>query len=204
VSGMMSRFKSVRRRMHYARQIVGKLGGVHPRECNICGYSGLFAASGLPPRFDAQCPSCKSLERHRHQYLWLKEHEGDLRGKRILHFAPEPVMRKIYSGLAATYLSADIAGYADRILNIEAIDLPDESWDVVVATMAPTRPSGSRSPASRSRPSQRPSPTSIFTRPRAAAASTLRISASRLRPAARRSPAGASTCPSAASACGSR
>jgi len=133
VSGMMSRLKSVRRRMHYARQIVGKLGGVHPRECNICGYSGLFAASGLPPRFDAQCPSCKSLERHRHQYLWLKEHEGDLRGKRILHFAPEPVMRKIYSGLAATYLSADIAGYADRILNIEAIDLPDESWDVVVA-----------------------------------------------------------------------
>jgi SAM-dependent methyltransferase len=87
----------------------------------------------MPPRFDAECPSCRSLERHRHQYLWIKPHESALRGKRILHFAPEPVMRKIYSSLAASYLSADIAGYADRILNIEAIDMPDESWDVVVA-----------------------------------------------------------------------
>jgi hypothetical protein len=113
LSGLISRLRAVRRRMHYARQIVGKLGGVHPRDCNICGYSGLFSASGLPPRFDAQCPSCRSLERHRHQYLWIKPHESALRGKRILHFAPEPVMRKIYSGLAATYLSADIAGYAD-------------------------------------------------------------------------------------------
>ena len=119
--------------MHYARQIVGKLGGVHPRDCNICGYSGLFTASGLPPRFDAQCPSCRSLERHRHQHLWIKPHESTVRGKRILHFAPEPVMRRIYSAHASTYLSADIAGHADRILNIEAIDMPDESWDVVVA-----------------------------------------------------------------------
>ena len=66
----------------------GGPGAIVPRR-------GLFAASGMPPRFDAQCPSCKSLERHRHQYLWLKEHEGALRKKRILHFAPEPVMRKI-------------------------------------------------------------------------------------------------------------
>jgi SAM-dependent methyltransferase len=130
---MLSRLRAVRRRMHYARKIVRSLGGVYPRDCNICGYSGLFSATGMPPRFDAVCPSCKSMERHRHQYLWIKPHEGELRGKRILHFAPEPVMRKIYSGLAAAYLSADIAGYADRVLNIEAIDMPDESWDVVVA-----------------------------------------------------------------------
>lgn len=130
---MLSRLRALRRRMHYARKIVRSLGGVHPRDCNICGYSGLFSASGMPPRFDAECPSCKSLERHRHQHLWIKPHESELAGKRILHFAPEPVMRKIYSGLAASYLSADIAGYADRVLNIEAIDMPDGSWDVVVA-----------------------------------------------------------------------
>lgn len=130
---MFSRLRALRRRMHYARKIVKNLGGVHPRDCNICGYSGLFSATGMPPRFDAECPSCKSLERHRHQFLWIKPHESELAGKRILHFAPEPVMRKIYSGLAASYLSADIAGYADRILNIEAIDMADSSWDVVVA-----------------------------------------------------------------------
>src|SRR5512147_1992251 len=102
--------------MHYAAQVLKKLGGVYPRDCNICGYSGMFRASGLPPRFDALCPSCKSLERHRHQYLWIQQNEEALRNKRILHFAPEPVMRKIYSSLAASYLSADIARGADRVL----------------------------------------------------------------------------------------
>jgi len=129
----MARLRAARHQIHYARQILKRLGGVHPRDCNICGYSGMFKASGLPPRFDALCPACKSLERHRHQCLWIKQNESALRNKRILHFAPEPVMRKVYSGLAASYLSADIAGYADRVLNIEAIDMPDASWDVVVA-----------------------------------------------------------------------
>lgn len=129
----MHRLKAVRHNIHYARKVLSRLDGVYPRECNICGYSGKFKAIGMPPRFDASCPSCRSLERHRHQYLWIKQNEDALRNKRILHFAPEPVMRKVYSGLAATYLSADIAGYADRVLNIEAIDMPDASWDIVVA-----------------------------------------------------------------------
>jgi SAM-dependent methyltransferase len=131
--GLLGQLRSVRRRIHYARKLLKGLGGVHPRDCNICGYSGLFRASGLPPRFDAECPSCRSLERHRHQMLWIKQNEDKLRNKRLLHFAPEPVMRRIYGALAVSYLSADIAGYADRVLNIEAIDMPDESWDVVVA-----------------------------------------------------------------------
>ena len=131
--GLLRQLRSVRRRINYARKVLKGLGGVYPRDCNICGYSGLFRASGLPPRFDAECPSCRSLERHRHQMLWIKQNEDRLRNKRLLHFAPEPVMRRIYGALAASYLSADIAGYADRVLNIEAIDMPDESWDVVVA-----------------------------------------------------------------------
>jgi len=131
--GLIRRLREVRWQIHYACKIFKALSGVYPRDCNICGYSGLFKAEGMPPRFDALCPSCKSLERHRHQYLWIKQNEGALRGKRILHFAPEPMMRKIYSGLASTYLSADIAGYAERVLNIEAIDMPAASWDIVVA-----------------------------------------------------------------------
>lgn len=131
--GLIVRLKAARRHIHYARKVLKGLSGVYPRDCNICGYSGLFRASGLPPRYDAECPSCRSLERHRHQVLWIRRNEEAVRNKRILHFAPEPVMRKVYGGLASSYLSADIAGYADRVLNIEAIDMPDESWDVVVA-----------------------------------------------------------------------
>jgi predicted Zn-ribbon and HTH transcriptional regulator len=63
----------------YARRIRKQLKGVHPRICNICGYAGLFKAHGLPPRYDVRCPNCKSLERHRHQALWISGNAGELR-----------------------------------------------------------------------------------------------------------------------------
>lgn len=132
--GLWSRLKSARWRARYVRRIWKRLDGVHPRECNICGYAGMFSAHGLPPRFDARCPACGSLERHRHQVLWISRQEDTVRNKRVLHFAPEPVLRRFYSGLAATYVSADIVkGRADMALNIERIDQPDGSWDVVIA-----------------------------------------------------------------------
>ena len=118
----------------YARRIRKQLNGVHPRTCNICGYAGLFKAHGLPPRYDARCTSCNSLERHRHQALWIDANGGALRGKRILHFAPEALLSNIYRGLASTYASANIVpDRADLVLNMENIDQPDDSWDVVVA-----------------------------------------------------------------------
>lgn len=39
--------------------------GVMQRECTLCGFHGYFKWFGMPPRFDARCPSCGSLERHR-------------------------------------------------------------------------------------------------------------------------------------------
>ena len=39
--------------------------GVTPRTCPICGYHGLFQVFGTPPRYDARCGGCGSLERHR-------------------------------------------------------------------------------------------------------------------------------------------
>jgi SAM-dependent methyltransferase len=111
-----------------------RLPGQHPRECNICGYVGLFRAVGMPPRFDAKCRKCRSLERHRHQALWIRANEDKLKGKRILHFAPETCLRPLYRSLAQHYLSANLRPWnSDIALNIEQIDQPDESWDVVVA-----------------------------------------------------------------------
>ncbi|HWA49365.1 MAG TPA: class I SAM-dependent methyltransferase [Dongiaceae bacterium] len=118
----------------YARRIRKQLNGVHPRICNICGYEGLFKAHGFPPRYDARCPNCKSLERQRHQALWIADNAAELRGRRILHFSPEVLLSKLYRGMASTYASANIVpGLADLTLNIERIDQPDASWDVVVA-----------------------------------------------------------------------
>ncbi len=131
---LKQRLRALVHDLHYLRQIWSTLRGVHPRHCNICGYRGRFRAHGIPPRQDAHCPSCHALERHRHQALWIRNNEDALRGKRILHFAPEGALRKLYRALAATYASANIVpGKADLVLNIERIDQPDDAWDVVVA-----------------------------------------------------------------------
>lgn len=131
---LKKRLRALARDLRYLRQVWRMLNGVYPRQCNICGYTGLFKAHGMPPRLDARCPSCHALERHRHQALWIKDNEAELRNKRILHFAPEGTLRKLYRPLASTYASANIApGRADLVLNLERIDQPDGSWDVVVA-----------------------------------------------------------------------
>lgn len=69
------------------------LQGLHPRECPCCGYLGIFKAFGNPPRYDAKCPQCGSLERHRLLFL-IDRDKGILDGvQSILHFAPEPIVR---------------------------------------------------------------------------------------------------------------
>ena len=46
----------------YLKNISKNLQGVYPRECPCCGYLGKFKAFGHPPRYDAICPQCGSLE----------------------------------------------------------------------------------------------------------------------------------------------
>jgi hypothetical protein len=110
------------------------LSGVRHR-CNVCGYEGRFRAFGHPPRYGAQCPRCLSLERHRLLKLWTDSHSEALKGKTILHFAPEPSVSRFLKELAGEYLSADLdSNYADVVVNIEDMALPDAFADVVVAS----------------------------------------------------------------------
>lgn len=110
-----------------------------PRICNICGYKGAFYPAGFPYglqlRLDAGCPSCGSLERHRLLKLWLDNNARALSG-RVLHFAPEAPVTSIVNVRATDYITADID--VDRntttVMNIEQIDLPDESVDAVICS----------------------------------------------------------------------
>jgi SAM-dependent methyltransferase len=85
-------------------------------------------------RPDAVCPRCGSHERHRLLRLWL-ERRGELAG-RVLHFAPEYCLEgwlRRRPGL--DYVTSDFAGGgADLRLDMTAIDLPDASVDVVIAS----------------------------------------------------------------------
>ncbi|HXI87164.1 MAG TPA: methyltransferase domain-containing protein [Parvularculaceae bacterium] len=105
-----------------------------PRECPICGYHGVFASAGQPPRPDARCPKCRSRERHRLIHLFLERRGLDLAdGRAILHFAPEKHFVERYGALQS-YDTADITpGKAKLTLDIQKIARPDESYDVVIA-----------------------------------------------------------------------
>ncbi|ANY78289.1 hypothetical protein BB934_08615 [Microvirga ossetica] len=108
--------------------------GVFPRECCLCGFKGTFRGFCHPPRYDARCPQCNSLERHRLLALWLNNNPSILESNTsVLHFAPEEVIKQFVQRRTHYYKSADLEpGRADLVLNIERIDLPDASFDVII------------------------------------------------------------------------
>ena len=104
-------------------------------ECNLCGQFGYFLPFGDPPRRGVHCAECGSLERHRLLGLWLGANSGVVDGAKILHFAPEPAMMGLMKRRSSEYRSADLVpGNVDLVLNIENIDLPDKSFDLVVCS----------------------------------------------------------------------
>jgi SAM-dependent methyltransferase len=80
------------------------------------------------------CGKCNSKQRHRLFGLWIDANHT-IDGARILHFAPEPILARILRDRAAQYKSADLdPTVGETVLNIENIDLPDESVDVVMCS----------------------------------------------------------------------
>ena len=109
--------------------------GVVPRTCPVCSYQGRFAAFGFPVRIDCLCPSCGTVERHRFLRLWFDRNIDRLSGKRFLHFAPETATGAFIKPVVASYVTADLCpGRADLTLNIEALELPDRSFDVILCS----------------------------------------------------------------------
>lgn len=132
----MPRFaEPVLRRIWLSRQVLSRMGGVHPRACPICEFEGRFLAFGNPPRYDAWCRRCGSLERHRLLKLWLERESarGDLGC--VLHVAPEPALQQVLRDHSRHYLSADIRiGPGDLVLDLERLALRAESIDTVVCS----------------------------------------------------------------------
>ena len=102
------------------------------RECCLCGYRGRFSPVRTKPGI--WCPSCDSRPRHRLFKLWLdRGGASEIEGKRVLHFASEPILTAVTQPLAGAYATADILPGHDLHLDMEAIDQPDGSWDVAIA-----------------------------------------------------------------------
>ena len=50
---------------------------------------------------------------------------------KILHFAPEKCLEKFFKKYN-NYITADISGNVDKLVNIENIDLPENSFDLII------------------------------------------------------------------------
>jgi SAM-dependent methyltransferase len=118
----------------YQAEVMSRMEGVFPRTCNVCGFQGNFKAHGHPPRYDARCPQCGSLERHRHFALLLANGSIAI-GKEtgLIHFAAEDCVKRLIRERTGHYRSADIRpDYCDIVLDIEQLDLADSSIDAIV------------------------------------------------------------------------
>ncbi|MEP6638641.1 MAG: methyltransferase domain-containing protein [Chloroflexota bacterium] len=89
---------------------------------------------GSPPRQDARCPRCDSLERHRALAIYLARDPNDplLRG-RVLVVSPDP-RTEVIGRQNAEYLSIDLAGgRAMQAMDLTDLALPDDDRDLVIA-----------------------------------------------------------------------
>ncbi len=102
------------------------LRGTHPCACPLCGHRGRFRAYGRPPRLNAMCPRCGSLERHRLIALVLAARGLPRAGDRVLHFAPEPQLAALARRGAGVYATADLRARPgiDHAVDITATGLP--------------------------------------------------------------------------------
>ncbi|KGI77251.1 methyltransferase [Oleiagrimonas soli] len=138
--------------MRYA--IAGWLPGGR-RRCVICKHavwrfmpykSGTRTAPPLMQVLDMvgsdidhfECPHCGAHDRERHLLMYLKASgiAETLRGKRVLHFAPEKHLSvRIRSMGPSRYIPCDLHPATPDVhrVNMEAMPFPDASFDVVIA-----------------------------------------------------------------------
>lgn len=99
-------------------------------ECNLCdSHFRKFPTSKVG---GLVCPKCGSLSRTRNLWMLL---ETELVNKKILHFSPSPIMvKKVKDSRVMEYITTDYLGEFDAMksLNIEAIDEPDNYFDIVI------------------------------------------------------------------------
>src|SRR5688500_636022 len=82
-------------------------------ECPLCGYKGPFMdlRGFAGARTHAKCPQCSALERHRLQYLVIRNvlKTMNVSEMRMLHVAPEAFLQRIFSHQFGKYETADLS-----------------------------------------------------------------------------------------------
>jgi SAM-dependent methyltransferase len=104
-------------------------------ECPVCGFVGKFGPFGEPSRPAVRCPSCFSLERHRLLALAVQRGVVSFTGKDVLNFTADLAVSRLAKS-AGRYSTSNYPEQngADFGFNIESIDLPDASYDIIACS----------------------------------------------------------------------
>ena len=110
-------------------------------ECPVCKSKlRVFLPFGETPRPNAQCPNCKSLERHRALWLLMQQINWHRKGMRVLHFAPELIFYHLFSSFKdIDYWPVDLnpqayGGMVKKAVDITNITFDDDSFDLIMCT----------------------------------------------------------------------
>ncbi len=108
-------------------------------QCNVCDWSGRHFLSDAWHEHII-CPKCYSDIRHRLLFAAFKNiddllFEKIISSKKILHLAPEKIIRSIIKGKAGYYATADfLRRDCDFKINMSHMpEIENESFDVVIA-----------------------------------------------------------------------
>lgn len=134
--------------MRIKHKFIMQTSGSLPYECPCCGIKLRSFIEGMDykafsdfydvklfdgVRQDVVCPVCSSLPRHRILAKWCEENKDKLVSSKILYFAPERGMTTWLKANKIRYTTADLFAWdVDLKLDIQATNLPDESYDVVI------------------------------------------------------------------------
>ncbi|WP_342804686.1 class I SAM-dependent methyltransferase [Alteromonas sp. M12] len=118
-------------------------------KCPMCNfYMGSFKPYGfdLPVMYEkqvvgggrrdnARCFICGCLDRERLIYMFLKLQPSLLSDNiKVLHFAPETVLRRKLKSIFSNYITADLnAKNVDMTIDMTDIPFPDEHFDLIIA-----------------------------------------------------------------------
>jgi SAM-dependent methyltransferase len=103
------------------------------RECPCCGGRFRRMSRRRLSGWGGICPRCRSHPRHRAIALLLAR--GELPGRRLLHFAPEPLFGPVFERLPEVErVTADLYAPADLRLDVTDMDLPDSSFDLILCS----------------------------------------------------------------------
>ncbi|MDR3129191.1 MAG: methyltransferase domain-containing protein [Tannerellaceae bacterium] len=109
--------------------------------CPCCEkHFAVFWFFGKPIRFNAMCPSCRSLERHRLLWMFLfRENRLITNGTKLLHIAPENALfkkfkqeKKIYYFPGDKFMPGNYYPQGTKEIDILNITYPDNFFDAIL------------------------------------------------------------------------